>query len=98
MALGKFDFHTVARRRPQALGRDGRAPPGSSINNSKGAAPQSFEELDVLRVGDELACVEINQCVGSHFSAMTRPCWPSRAMRNRHRHAIEQAARRWRGG
>ena len=39
--------------------------------------------------------VEINQCVGctensslSHFSAMT----------NRHRHAIEQAPRRWRGG
>ena len=30
--------------------------------------------------------------------AMTRPCWPRRAMRNRHRHAIEQAARRWRGG
>ena len=34
----------------------------------------------------------------THFSAMTRPCWPRRAMRNRHRHAIEQAARRWRGG
>ena len=34
----------------------------------------------------------------SHFSAMTRPCWPRRAMRNRHRHAIEQASRRWRGG
>ena len=30
--------------------------------------------------------------------AMTRPCWPRRAMRNRHRHAIEQASRRWRGG
>ena len=43
-----------------------------------------------------VACVEINQCVGctnsslSHFTAMTRPCW--------HRHAIEQASRRWRGG
>ena len=47
-----------------------------------------------------IACVEINQCVGctSHFSAMTRSCWPRRAVRNRHRHAIEQAARRWRGG
>ena len=42
-------------------------------------------------------CVEINQCVGC-ISAMTRPCWFRRAMRNRHRHAIEQAARRWRGG
>ena len=28
----------------------------------------------------------------SHFSAMTRPTWLGRAARNRHRHAIEQAA------
>ena len=34
----------------------------------------------------------------SHFSVMTRPCWLGRAARNRHRHAIEQASRRWRGG
>ena len=34
----------------------------------------------------------------SHFSAMTRPSWLRRAARNRHRHAIEQASRRWRGG
>ena len=34
----------------------------------------------------------------SHFSALTRPSWLGRAVRNRHRHAIEQAARRWRGG
>ena len=26
----------------------------------------------------------------SHFSAMTWPCWPHRAVRNQHRHAIEQ--------
>jgi hypothetical protein len=32
-------------------------------------------------------CVEINQCVGT-----------VRAVRNRHRHAIEQASHRWRGG
>ena len=29
---------------------------------------------------------------------MTRPRWLGRAARNRHRHAIEQASRRWRGG
>ena len=29
---------------------------------------------------------------------MTRPCWLRRAVRNRHRHVIEQASRRWRGG
>ena len=34
----------------------------------------------------------------SHFSAMTRPSWLRRAVRNRHRDAIEQASRRWRGG
>ena len=29
---------------------------------------------------------------------MTRPCRLRRAVTNRHRHAIEQASRRWRGG
>jgi len=32
----------------------------------------------------------------SDFSAMTRPCRLRRAVTNRHRHAIEQASRRWR--
>ena len=51
-----------------------------------------------------LNCVEINQCAEctdnsslSHFSVITRPCWLRRAVRNRHRHAIEQASHRWRG-
>ena len=34
----------------------------------------------------------------SHSAATTRPRWLRRAARNRHRHAIEQASRRWRGG
>ena len=34
----------------------------------------------------------------SHFSARTRPRWLHRAARNRHRHDVEQASRRWRGG
>ena len=34
----------------------------------------------------------------SHFFTMTWPRWLRRAVRNRHRHAIEQASRRWRGG
>jgi len=29
---------------------------------------------------------------------MTRPFWLHRAVKYRHRHAIEQASRRWRGG
>ena len=36
-----------------------------------------------------VTCMEINQCVG---------CTLRRAVRNRHRHAVEQASRRWRGG
>ena len=32
-----------------------------------------------------------------HFSEMTRPSWLGRAVRNSHRHAVEQASRRWRG-
>ena len=34
----------------------------------------------------------------SHFSTMTWPRWLRRAVRSRHRHAIEQMSRRWRGG
>ena len=34
----------------------------------------------------------------SHLSAMTRPSWLGRAVRNRHRHTIEQASCPWRGG
>ena len=49
---------------------------------------------DLFGVADATACVEINQCVGC-TSAMTRPSWLGRAVRNRHRHAIEQAPRRW---
>ena len=33
----------------------------------------------------------------THFSAMTRPSWLGQVVRNRHRHAVEQASRRWRG-
>ena len=29
----------------------------------------------------------------SFLSAMTRPCWPSRAVKEAHRHAVEQAKR-----
>ena len=45
-----------------------------------------------------VTCVESTSVSGalSHFAAMVRPCWLRRAVRNRHRHAIEQASRRWR--
>ena len=34
---------------------------------------------------------ESTSASGAHLTAMTRPCWHGRAVRNRHRHAIEQA-------
>jgi hypothetical protein len=34
----------------------------------------------------------------SHLAAMARPSWLRRVVRNRQRHAIEQASRRWREG
>ena len=63
-------------------------------------ARQVFDMIDVDESGyldkDEIidavpTCVEINQCVGC-----TRQF--GRAARNRHRHVVEQASRRWRGG
>jgi len=67
------------------------------LMNGLGAEEKAAEIVD--------ACAETNSASGapdnsslSHFSAMTRPSWLGRAVRNRHRHAIEQASRRWRGG
>ena len=59
-------------------------------------APRKLDAAHVARSRAEAlvaACVEINQCVGC-----TWPSWLGRAVRNRHRHAIEQTSRRWRGG
>ena len=84
--------------------------PRPSRNNCGRTATSACAKLAASDIGAEYAklvetCVEINQCVGctddsslSHFSAMTWPRWLRRAVRNRHRHAIEQASRRWRGG
>ena len=47
--------------------------------------------------GNQPVC-RVHNSPRSHFSAMTRPCWLRRAVRDPHRHAIEQASRRWRGG
>ena len=45
-----------------------------------------------------LACVEINQCVRCTFLDDDAAVLAPSSARNRHRHAIEQASRRWRGG
>jgi len=76
--------------------------------NSRKLTPEKLLELDA----DQLATKDKQEAVWkstsasdapdnsplSQFSAMTRPSWFGRAARNRHRHAIEQASRRWRGG
>ena len=72
------------------------------------AAPGVFGDdpllLDVrrrVRCGSRPVCKSTSApgaIFTNHFSAMTRPSWFGRAVRNRHRHAIEQASRRWRGG
>ena len=53
---------------------------------------KDFAHGHIIRIFEVVDCVEINQCVGC--TAMTWPRWFRRAVRNRHRHAIEQAARR----
>ena len=47
--------------------------------------------------GNQPVC-RVHNSSRSHFTAMTQPCWLRRVVRNRHRHAIEQVSRRWRGG
>ena len=73
--------------------------PGGLVDKPGGCRELVVGVDDVMVDGG----VEINQCVGcnssqSHLSALTLPCWLRSAVRNRHRHAIEQASRRWRGG
>ena len=99
--------------RARHLGKRGTPPdqgPLSRVRITSGswASSDSTEKrgisplwLETFRIECEDLCG--NQPVNrvhslSHFSAMTRPCWLRRAARNRHRHAIEQAPRRWRGG
>ena len=56
-------------------------------------APRQFKEPFKYK-----AVWKSTSASGAHFPAVTRPSWLGRAVRNRHHHAIEQAARRWRGG
>ena len=76
----------LSRRSGRWAGRKHAARP----SGSEAAAPAS-EALVDGRAGS----------AHRHFSSRSRrsrPCWLRRAVRNRHRHAIEQASRRWRGG
>ena len=87
----------VAKRVEAMLKHEGLNLKGSS-DTQAWAAPSDFWRDSSYRL------CGINQCVGapdnssiSPFSAMAWPSWLGRAVRNRHRHAIEQAPRRWRG-
>ena len=48
--------------------------------------------------GPHYTCDDVQACVESTSVSGERPSWRCRAVRTRHRHAIEQASRRWRGG
>ena len=85
----------VAKRVEAMLRHEGLNLKGSS-DTQAWAAPSDFWRDSSYRL------CGINQCVGapdnssiSPFSAMARPSWLGRAVRNRHRHAIEQALRPW---
>ena len=67
----------------------------SPLFKIRGGLKGVLKAKDLPDAFDAVACVEINQCVGC---TMERPSWLGRAVRKRHRHAIEQASRRWRGG
>ena len=100
----KFDFRTGEDPNASRRDVDGLVPlqPGL-IEVIEGFSTELTlpEKVDlcVFEICGSLAseagfCVEINQCVG----CLTWPRWLRRAVGNRHRHAIEQASRRWRGG
>ena len=76
-----------------------RAQVSSFSNWGKAASPEKLKHEAAVA-----ACVETNQCVGCTRQFFTKSflgddaaCWLRRAVRKRHRHAIEQASRRWRG-
>ena len=72
------------------------------------ALPENVRGVDRAALGDAYLVVYSSSTVWkstnasgapanssrSHFSAMTWPPWQGRAVRNRHRHAIDQASRR----
>ena len=101
---------TVERLAPQLLGSEASAPlpladyiqPMSEVSSRSWNRAAEREPIAALRL---TLCENQPATPGapdnsslSHFSAMMRPCWLRRAARNRHRHAIEQVSRRWRGG
>ena len=67
-----------------------------SIEAPVADAPR-FGDMDVCRSQSVWKSTSASGAL-SHVSAMAWPRWFRRAARNRHRHAIEQASRRWRGG
>ena len=68
-----------------------------TCTNNNGACCSEYDKGADL-CGNQPVCRVHDNSSLSHFSAMTWPRWFRRAVRNRHRHAIEQASRRWRGG
>ena len=63
------------------------------LNTYKGQFENEIKQLPVWKSTSASGAPDNSSL--SHFLAMTRPSWLGRAVRNRYRHAIEQASRRW---
>ena len=89
----------LALREAGKLPKPDPANPCNLADSVPGALGDALANAGFGRVAAEewsypivIACVEINQCVGcTHFSAMTRPSWLGRAVRNEHQreHAVK---------
>ena len=88
----------LEQKRGRSPARNSEHRASVSVRTSGGASPSRLcaEERRVDKSTSASGAPDNSSL--SHFSAMTRPSWLGRAVRNRHRHAIEQASRRWRGG
>ena len=99
-ACGRSDVVLAASYSRKTLGQtgDGHFSPVGGYD----AASDQVLLLDVARFKSVWKSTSVSGAPDnsslSHFSAMAWPRWFRRAARNRHRHAIEQASRRWRGG
>ena len=89
-----------AKPPPKAVQEKPKAPVEAKKKEKKPKAPKPAKAPPAPSMPEPSSAVwkSTSASVHIHFSAMVRPSWLGRAVRNEHHHAIEQASRRWRGG
>ena len=70
----------------------------ASDGHDRGARHDDEAAVDVELLLPVWKSTSVSGTLSEELSAMTWPRWLRRVVRNRHRHAIEQVSRRWRGG